>query len=774
MKIRTKILVGFFIIIALAIFLGITVFFNTVDVSKSFTFLVEHDLEVLQNAQKLQKLVVDAETGQRGFIITGDESFLEPYDDGINGFNALIKVEKRLVSDNPSQVQRLEIIQALFEEWQLKAAQPEIAAARTFFESSRIDIESGKTIEHEEIHLVGELLKSKTGKNILDQIRNEFTIFIQIENDLKDERLSDVITTSTSIQILLILIPISIAAVSVIIAFFFTQSISKPLEILKHASSRVSSGNLDTKIKQISIEKRKTKSVNKSSLKSANVSKPASFKNKMLAVFLGLSFLIGIIGLISYIKIAEVQDDLTIITDFQTPALVKLTEMKGTVLEGIEEAFAYPLLDAVIEKEEFYEKMNHFDLLSEEFFLVAHIGDEGEDIETKLFQDIISNKEMLVDSATQMFEEYENTEKIRTQYLELFEQEIDTLLPLIDEFIAIEIEEVNEARLHAQETINTTLLTLPVIILAAVLVSIFGGIVFSRSVSEPMVIVSGADEQLQKEYESQTSSSDDEIKELSDSFNIMVDEISKSRTQIEKQYAELKKTDIKKDEFASMVSHELKTPLVPIKLHAEMLLDGQFYGKLSDKQKDAVTQIFKSADNLQKLINDILDVRKIELEHLKLSKQEINVKDFLDENITILNSFCQEKNVTLKSEIQNSIKVFADPKRLSQVLSNLVKNSVDFVPEQGGQITIMSEKNNSEVIFTVQDNGKGIAAEDQNEIFKKFYQVDTSDKRKHGGTGLGLAICKGIIEAHGGKIWLDTQYTSGASFKFSIPSGNNQ
>ena len=521
MKIRTKILVGFFIIIALASFLGITVFFNTLDVSKSFTFLVEHDLEVLQNAQKLQKLVVDAETGQRGFIITGDESFLEPYNNGINGFDALIKVEKGLVSDNPSQVQRLENIQALFEEWQLKAAQPEINAARTFFESSRIAIEPGKTIEHEEIHLVSKLLQAKTGKNILDQIRDEFTIFIQIENNLKDERLADVSTTSTFTQTLLILLPISIITVAGFIALFFIQSISKPLEILKLASSRLSSGNLDTKIEKI-------------------------------------------------------------------------------------------------------------------------------------------------------------------------------------------------------------------------------------------------------------SSSDDEIKELSDTFNIMVDEIKKSRTQIEAQYAELKKTDIKKDEFASMVSHELKTPLVPIKLHAEMLLDGEFYGKLSDKQKDAVAQIFKSADNLQRLIDDILDVRKIELEHFELSKQEINVKDFLDENITILNSFCQEKNITLKSKVQNSIKVFADPERLSQVLSNLIKNSVDFVPEQGGQITIMSEKNNSEVIFTVQDNGKGIAVEDQKEIFKKFYQVDTSDRRKHGGTGLGLAICEGIVKAHGGKIWLDTQYTSGASFKFSIPGDNNQ
>jgi len=161
MKIRTKILGGFFIIIALTLLLGIPVFFNTTDVSMNFTFLVEHDLQVLQNAQKLQKLVVDAETGQRGFIITGDDSFLEPYNEGINGFNELIETEKQLVSDNLSQVQRLDRIQVLFDEWQTNAAQPEIAAARDYFES--FGIESNPA----EFSNVSQLLKNKTGKNIL-------------------------------------------------------------------------------------------------------------------------------------------------------------------------------------------------------------------------------------------------------------------------------------------------------------------------------------------------------------------------------------------------------------------------------------------------------------------------------------------------------------------------------------------------------------------------------------------------------------------------------
>ncbi len=760
MKIRTKIVSGFLTIIILVIVLGITVFFNTVESSNNFTFLVEHDLEVLQNAQKLQKLVVDAETGQRGFVITGDESFLEPYKDGIQGFNALIRIEKELVSDNPSQVKRLKDIQILFDEWNLKAAQPEIAAARNYFESTTL----GKTTSYSDVAL---LIQAKTGKNILDQIRNEFSIFIQIENDLKDKRYSDVLTTSTFTETLLILLPISITAVAGILAFVFTQSISRPLEILKQASAKVSSGNLDTKIKQVSLEKRKAKSDNKSDLKSVSGLKQSNFKNKILLVFLSLSFLIGIVGFISYIEITEVRDDLIIITDFSTPALIKLNDMKSVILEGIEEAFAYPLLDKIIEKEEFYEKMNHFDLLAEEFSIIGHIGAADEELETQLFHNIISNKENLVDAASQMFEDYENNGKINLSSVELFEEKIDILVPLIDEFIVIEINEVNKAHLHASQNINAAFLTIPVIILVALLISIFGGILVSRTITEPMILISSADEQL-IENESNISSSDDEIKELSESFNKMVSDIKKGRTQIENQLKELTKIDEQKDEFAAMVSHELKTPLVPIQLYTEMLLKGVF-GSLGDKQIRALTSIHKNIESLNDLVDDVLDVTKLELGRLTLNKKQVDVKDLLNKSIELLSILAKEKKVTLELDLKTSGKIFCDPHRINQVLSNLIKNSIDFVPENNGKVKLIVEKNAESFVFTITDNGPGIPVENQPHLFQKFYKIDTSPTRKHGGTGLGLTICNGIVSSHGGKIWLDKEYTKGTRFIFTIP-----
>jgi two-component system chemotaxis sensor kinase CheA len=131
LKIKSQLLIGFLLIIPLIAILGVTSFISLNNIEKHYEFLVVHDLGVLQNAQKLQKLVVDSETGQRGYIITRDVSFLEPYRNGVSEFHSLIEIEKELVSDNPSQVKRLEKIEQLFTKWLNDAAIPEIKLAES-------------------------------------------------------------------------------------------------------------------------------------------------------------------------------------------------------------------------------------------------------------------------------------------------------------------------------------------------------------------------------------------------------------------------------------------------------------------------------------------------------------------------------------------------------------------------------------------------------------------------------------------------------------------
>jgi len=655
---------------------------------------------------------------------------LEPFNAGIHDFHDLIDIEKQLVSDNPSQVQRLENIEILFDEWKTKAAQPEIAVARDYFESFGIESNTA------EFSNVSQLLKNKTGKDILDNIRDEFTLFIQIENELKDERLSNVSATSIFTETLLILFSVSIAAIVGLIAFVFTQSISRPLEILKQASVKVSGGQLDTKIKQVTLDKRKIKSVDKSRIKPIKMSGLISFKNKIFVGFLGLSFLIGIIGLIGYIEITEVQDDLTYITDFQTPALIKLSEMKAVTLEGIEEAFAYPLLDAVIEKEEFYENMNHFDLLAKEFAIIAHIDEDGEEIETELFYNIISNKEKLVDSATLMFENYEKVGKIDVQYLELFEENIDTTIPLIDEFIAIEIKEVDEAHRHAQENINAAFLTLPVIVLFAVMISIFGGIVVSRTIIEPVVIISSTGKQLQED--SSISSSGDEIKELSDTFNTMVYAI-KVNTELEKNLA-VEKEKVKNAKInalgnvTSNLAHNLKNPLSVIKATTSIIEATS--NSVDEKTRERLNLIKISTENMLNQIEDMLDFVK----QKPLELQETSLSEILN---TAINNIKKPERIKINLP-ENDIKIKCDSAKLQVVFMNLMTNSIESVNGKG-EITINSYQNNRETMIEIIDTGS-INPDDLEKMFDVLYTT------KPTGTGLGLPYCKSVIEQHGGNI----------------------
>ena len=237
MKIKSKLFVAFSSIVALTIILGIISYDNADRVGTDYAFLVEHDLNVLQNAQELRKLVVDAETGQRGFIITGDNNFLQPYYSGVSHFEALIQVEKNLVSDNPSQVQKLETISKLFDEWQTKAAIPEIKAKRALLENP------------ESLANPAELLIAGTGKNISDQIRAEFKEFIEIENDLKDQRFLHASKIELETKAFTVGIVITIAGSASIIGFLLYRSILNPLTKLRNAAEVVTRGDYNVELK---------------------------------------------------------------------------------------------------------------------------------------------------------------------------------------------------------------------------------------------------------------------------------------------------------------------------------------------------------------------------------------------------------------------------------------------------------------------------------------------------------------------------------------------
>ena len=260
-------------------------------------------------------------------------------------------------------------------------------------------------------------------------------------------------------------------------------------------------------------------------------------------------------------------------------------------------------------------------------------------------------------------------------------------------------------------------------------------------------------------------SSKDEIGELASSFNTMSETI---RVKEE----EARKIDIAKDEFLAMITHELKTPLVPIRGYADILLSGHL-GDLSDKQKERINIIKSSASSLLQLISDLLDVQKLELGQLKMKKENTNIKDTVEKSIQTLQPQIEEEQIKIVNEV-SVVTVPHDSDRITQVLTNLIKNSLKAVQAKTGTIRVSLQDGHDEIKIMVSDNGSGIPYDRQERLFTKFYQADASLTREKGGSGLGLSICKGIVEAHGGKISLTSAPDSGTTVTFTLPKSEHK
>jgi len=282
--------------------------------------------------------------------------------------------------------------------------------------------------------------------------------------------------------------------------------------------------------------------------------------------------------------------------------------------------------------------------------------------------------------------------------------------------------------------------------------------------------------QLQKHLEKEIAERNKELIQKSD---LLVEKNEKLRNQseeLEAQHEELQiqnekllEVDKQKAEFASMVTHELKTPLTPILSWCEVLLDHNILGQINDGQKNAITKIRHNATKLLGLISDILDAEKLGLGQMKFNPRDVNIEKFARELSENYAPVLAEKKIQYAVSCPKNLTIHIDESRLAQVLKNFINNSMDFVPKENARIELKIEQDSKFVTFSVTDNGIGIPEEKQPKLFQKFYQIDTSATRKHGGSGLGLSICKGIIESFHGTVGVKSRLGAGSTFYFKIP-----
>jgi signal transduction histidine kinase len=223
-----------------------------------------------------------------------------------------------------------------------------------------------------------------------------------------------------------------------------------------------------------------------------------------------------------------------------------------------------------------------------------------------------------------------------------------------------------------------------------------------------------------------------------------------------------------KSEFLANMSHELRTPLNAILGFSEVLAERMF-GEVNEKQAEYLQDILSSGRHLLSLINDILDLSKVEAGRLELELGRFHLPTALDNALTLVRERATRHGITLTQTLPTGVgDIVADERKVKQILLNLLSNAVKFTPE-GGRVGLAATAAEGVVTISVSDTGIGIAPEDQGAIFEEFRQVGRDDARKQEGTGLGLTLAKKFVELHGGRIWIQSQVGQGSTFTFTLP-----
>jgi len=247
-----------------------------------------------------------------------------------------------------------------------------------------------------------------------------------------------------------------------------------------------------------------------------------------------------------------------------------------------------------------------------------------------------------------------------------------------------------------------------------------------------------------------------------------ITKIKEADNKIKQQNVQLEKLNQIKSDFFEVTTREIRSPLTTIKGYMEML-SNRIFGEITDEQKKYLEIMLRNTNRLDNIVSDLVDISRIESGGMTFTSKKTIVSKMVNEAVEKMQSSANEKNIAINVEIEDQIPdLIVDQDRIKQVIINILGYAIKFSPDKTA-VNLRAKKQETDVLFEIQDQGMGIPKDKQKKIFTAFYRADEGKSREFSGGGIGLALSRGIVTVHGGKIWVESEEGKGSTFRFTLP-----
>ena len=664
---------------------------------------VEHSDRVITNANESAKITLDLETGMRGYLITGDEHFLDPYVVAKPQIVAQLESLQELVSDNPQQVDRVKRLEALQKEWALYAQS--MVDLRRQGGDYKAAVQAGR------------------GKRLTDEIRKEYEDFIQTEQQLRVSR-SDQVSETTVISITLYLL--FILGLSGFLAYVGRRDLINLSNSYKE--------NFESYIKTAERLERQAW------LRNGQTELAEQVLGRLSLNMLGrniLQFCAQYLG--SVVGAVYVREDHGGLKRVASYGFSREQESQDQLIHNDE---------GLVGQAAQQDQLIRLDNVPQDYFFKVSSGlGEG------------SPRSVLVvptsdDDRVNGVIELGFLRALTERDVELFELIADNIGTSIEaaryrqrlQEVLAETQQLNEELQVQQEELKTA----------------------NEELEEQSQILKESQTNLETQ-QAELEQTNEALSGQRDAMNRKNIELNEAQVQLEERAQELQRSSKYKSEFLANMSHELRTPLNSSLILAKLLSENP-HGNLSGEQVKFAESIYSAGNDLLNLINDILDISKVEAGKLEVLPENTSVARVVEGLRGMFEPLAGDKGLTLKVEVQPGTPpmLYTDSQRLEQILKNLLSNAIKFTEK--GQVSLtVAQAPGERIAFIVKDSGIGIAEDQQESIFEAFRQADGTTNRRYGGTGLGLSISRDLATLLGGTISVSSTPGQGSEFTLSMP-----